>query len=89
VRANASERGKIERVFLLFPPVRLPSETAQIASSPLGVSYLAAAIRDRVEVRIMDAVAESEHVHLMDGDFSWYGAPLSEIRAPVGLRRLA
>jgi len=83
VRANASERGKIERVFLLFPPVRLPSETAQIASSPLGVSYLAAAIRDRVEVRIMDAVAESEHVHLMDGDFSWYGAPLSEIRRRI------
>lgn len=73
----------MERVFLLFPPVRLPDETAQIASCPLGVGYLAAAVRNEVEVQVMDAVAESEHVHSMDGDFAWYGAPLSEIRRRI------
>jgi anaerobic magnesium-protoporphyrin IX monomethyl ester cyclase len=74
---------KIERVFLLFPPVRLPRETAQIASCPLGVGYLAAAVRDRAEVQVMDAVAESEHVHRLEGDFAWHGVPLSEIRRRI------
>jgi len=70
----------IKKVFLLFPPVRLARETMKIASFPLGPAYLAAVIRDEAEVEIMDAVAESDHTHSMDGDFTWYGSPLSRIR---------
>jgi len=71
---------KIERVFLLFPPVRLCRETMKVASSPLGVGYLAAALRDTAEVRIMDAAVESEHAHYLGDDFTWYGSTLDEIR---------
>ena len=74
---------KIERVFLLFPPVRLARETMKVASSPLGVSYLAAVIRNEVEVQIMDAVAESSYEEKMDPVFTWFGSPLSEIRARI------
>ncbi len=74
---------KIERVFLLFPPVRLCRETMKVASSPLGVGYIAAYIRDDVEVQIMDAAAESGHEHYMDEEFVWFGSPLSEIRERI------
>jgi len=74
---------KIERVFLLFPPVRLCRDTMKVASTPLGAAYLAAAVRETVDVRIMDAVVESEHSHPMDGDFTWYGAPLEVIRRRI------
>jgi magnesium-protoporphyrin IX monomethyl ester (oxidative) cyclase len=73
----------IERVFLLFPPVRLPAETMKVASSPLGVAYLAAAVHDRAEVRVMDALAASEHQHLMEKGFTWYGSTLAEVRARI------
>jgi len=75
------EKRKIERVFLLFPPVRLARETMKVASSPLGVSYLAAVIRNEAEVQIMDAVAESDYKKKLDPVFTWYGSPLSEIQA--------
>jgi len=74
---------KIRRLLLLFPPVRLASDTMKVASFPLGVGYLAAVTRDMAEVEIMDAVAESEHHHYMGGDFTWYGSPLSDIKQRI------
>ncbi|HUT55719.1 MAG TPA: cobalamin-dependent protein [bacterium] len=70
---------KIERVLLIHAPVRLPAETMKVASPPLGAAYLAAAIRDEAEVRIMDAAGESNHQHELDKGFTWYGVPLTEI----------
>lgn len=67
----------------MFPPVRLAGDTMKVASFPLGVGYLAAVTRDRAEVEIMDAVAESEHRHYLGDDFTWYGSPLSEIKQRV------
>lgn len=74
---------KIEKVFLLFPPVRLPAETMKVVIPPLGVSYIAAMIRNETSVEIMDAPAESDYEEEMENRFSWYGAPLSEIRARI------
>ena len=74
---------KIERVFLLFPPARLCRETMKVASSPLGVSYLASSIRDLVDVEIMDAVVESDHHHDLGNDFTWYGSSISDIKKRV------
>jgi len=74
----------IERVFLLFPPIRLYRETMKLVFSPLGVSYLASFIRPEVDVKIMDAVAEGfHHEEELDEDFIAYGSPLSEIRKRI------
>ncbi|MBI5117065.1 cobalamin B12-binding domain-containing protein [Candidatus Poribacteria bacterium] len=55
----------------------------RVPSMPLGVAYLASAVRDISDVTIMDAVAESDHEEPMDGDFTWYGSALSEIRSRI------
>lgn len=71
---------KIERVFLLFPPVRLYKETMKLVFPPLGISYLAAVIRDCAEVKIMDAVAEGFYNEAeLDEDFLMYGSSYDEI----------
>jgi len=74
---------KIERVLLLFPPVRLCDRTMKVVIEPLGLAYVAAVIRNDVQVEIMDAAAESEFEQRMDGDFFWQGASLPELRARI------
>ena len=77
------DKKKIDRVFLLFPPVRLCRETMKVAIQPLGVAYVAAMIRNEVKVEIMDAVAESSYEGDMGGGFSWMGSSLPEIRSRI------
>lgn len=75
---------QIERVFLLFPPIRLYRETTKLVFSPLGVSYLASFLRPEFEVAIMDAVAEGfDHEEKLDRDFISYGSPLADIRKRI------
>ncbi len=71
------------RSLLLFPPVRLCRETMKEASVPLGIGYVAACAREEIDVRIMDAVVESDHERELPGGFTWYGSPLSEIRETI------
>lgn len=74
----------IERVFLVFPPVRLYRETMKLVFSPLGVAYIAAVIRDEVEVQIMDAAAEGfNQEEIIDDNFIRFGSPLTEIRSRI------
>jgi len=76
----ASTPRKIERVFLLFPPVRLYKETMKLVFPPLGVSYIASVIRNDVEVKIMDAVAEGFYNESeLDEDFLMYGSRYEDI----------
>jgi magnesium-protoporphyrin IX monomethyl ester (oxidative) cyclase len=76
---------KIEKVFLLFPPVRLYRETMKLVFPPLGVGYIAAVIRNEVDVRIMDAVAEGFYHEVdLDEDFLMYGSSYEDI-----LRRIS
>lgn len=71
---------KIEKVFLLFPPVRLYKETMKLVFPPMGVSYIASVIRNDVDVRIMDAVAEGfYHEVELDDDFLMYGSSYEDI----------
>jgi len=75
---------KIERVFLIFPPIRLYRETMKLVFSPLGVSYLAAMIRGEVEVEIMDAAAEGfDREEILDENFIRFGSSLSDIRSRI------
>ncbi len=74
------DQRKIDKVLLLFPPVRLPRETMKVVIQPLGLSYIAAMTRDQVELEIMDAPAESDYQEQLEDGFTWYGSSLSEIR---------
>ncbi len=77
------DKRKIEKIMLLFPPVRLARETMKEVSEPLGAAYLAAMVRNEVDVEIMDAVAESDYERYLGDDFTWYGSSLAEIRARI------
>jgi len=71
---------KIEKVFLLFPPVRLYRETMKLVFPPLGVGYIASVIRNEVDVRMMDAVAEGFYHEVdLDEDFIMYGSSYEDI----------
>jgi len=75
---------KIDKVFLLFPPVRLYKETMKIVFPPLGVSYIASVIRNEVDVKIMDAVAEGFYNEIeLDEDFIVYGSNYKDILARI------
>jgi len=74
------EPRRIEKAFLLFPPVRLPRETMKVVTQPLGISYIAAMTRNEVDLEIMDAPAESDYEQNLEDEFTWYGSSLSEIR---------
>ena len=75
---------KIEKVFLLFPPVRLYRETMKLVFPPLGVGYIASVIRNDVDVRIMDAVAEGFYHEVdLDEDFLMYGSSYDDIMARI------
>jgi magnesium-protoporphyrin IX monomethyl ester (oxidative) cyclase len=75
---------KIERVFLLFPPVRMFRENPQQLLSPLGVSYIASVIRNDVDVKIMDALIEDVNNKVdLDKDFVRYGASYKDILAQI------
>jgi len=68
----------------MFPPVRLYRETMKLVFSPLGIAYIAANIRDEVEVEIMDAAAEGfDHEEIIDENFIRFGSPLSEIQERI------
>ena len=71
----------IQKVLLIFPPVRLYRETMKLVFSPLGVGYIAAVLRNEVEVRILDAAAEGfHHEEIIDENFIRFGLSLREIR---------
>jgi len=75
---------KVERVLLIFPPVRLYRETMKLVFSPLGVSYIASMIRNDVEVKILDAAAEGfNHEEIWDENFIRFGLSLNDIRRRI------
>jgi len=71
---------KIERVLLLFPPIRNFRENILHLITPLGISYIASFIRNDVDVKIMDAAVEGFNQKLkIDNDFELHGSSYSEI----------
>ena len=78
------QKRKIERVLLLFPPVRLYRETMKLVFTPLGISYIAAMIRNDVDVKILDASVEGFHRDkILDENFIRYGLSLNDIKSRV------
>jgi magnesium-protoporphyrin IX monomethyl ester (oxidative) cyclase len=52
----------IEKVMLIFPPVTISRMYDKMACMPMGISYLAAVLRDSYDVKILDAVVEGHHL---------------------------
>ncbi len=74
----------IEKIFLLFPPVRMFHENPQQLLSPLGLGYIASVIRNEVDVEIMDAAVEGfDQKVRLDKDFVRYGSSYDKILSRI------
>jgi len=47
---------------LIFPPVTIARIYDKMCCMPMGIAYLGAVLRDRYDVRLLDAVAEGHHL---------------------------
>ncbi len=64
----------------IFPPTRARAETIKICMPPLGVAYLAAAVKDRCDVEIIDASIEgAQNEEVIEEGFILYGLSYDEI----------
>lgn len=74
-------RRPVRRVLLMFPPTRLGKELLPRLMPPLGISHLAAVIRDDYEVRLLDANGtDFEHVVELPRGFRRHGMAYEDIR---------
>ena len=75
---------EIERALLIFPPVSFSPQSMKQCHVPLGVAYLAAALRDRCEVKVLDAAVEGyEHEERAGQGYLRYGLALAEIEKRI------
>ncbi len=71
---------QVKRILFIFPPTRIHREGIKQALPPMGVASLAAVVRGRCEVAVLDAVAEGFHVERPSNHgFYIYGLPIDEI----------
>lgn len=74
----------IERVMLIFPPVTFTPQSMKYLHPPLGLAYIAASLKDRVELRVLDAAAEGyEHEARAGHKLLRYGLPFAEIERRI------
>ncbi|HVQ26293.1 MAG TPA: radical SAM protein [Planctomycetota bacterium] len=74
-------RRPVRRVLLMFPPTRLGKELLPRLMPPLGISHLAAVIRNDYEVRLLDANGtDFEHVVELPRGFRRHGMAYEDIR---------
>jgi radical SAM superfamily enzyme YgiQ (UPF0313 family) len=85
VRGSGSAgRRPVRRVLLMFPPTRLGKELLPRLMPPLGISHLAAVIRDDYEVRLLDANdIDFEQVVELPRGFRRNGMAYADIRKVV------
>ncbi len=75
---------QIEKVMLIFPPLRMSTVGDKIVCPPMGLAYLASMIRDRYEVKILDATALGrEQERSVSWNFFEYGLSVDQIVAEV------
>jgi magnesium-protoporphyrin IX monomethyl ester (oxidative) cyclase len=74
----------IKKIMLIFPPVVFSQESPKQIMPPLGISYLAACLRDDYEVKLLDAAVEGyqTEVRLDNGSYS-YGLSFEQIKNKV------
>ena len=75
---------KIQKVMLIFPPVRISATYDKMCCTPMGVLYLAGVLRERYEVRVLDAVVEGyEQERWLSKNYFEYGLLVDEILKEV------
>ncbi len=74
----------IQKVLLLFPPMRNAKENHRACLPPMGLMYLASVIRDDYDVQILDATVEDFYnVVPLAGGFQQFGLSYPEIRRRI------
>lgn len=74
----------VRRVMLVYPQTRSGRGQRIVMMQPLGVAYLAAALRDSHEVRVLDAsIRGVDHVWIDPPDFEVRGLPPEEVEAEI------
>lgn len=70
----------IKKVMLIYPPTTFSVQAAKQCCPPLGVAYLAAAVRDIADVRVIDASVENyDREETVSNNLIRYGLSISEI----------
>lgn len=73
-------RKKIKKVLLVFPPTKILRGGLKISTPPLGIAYIAAAIKNDYDVKILDASVEGFHKEIViNRDFIKYGLFIQDI----------
>lgn len=74
----------VKKLLLIFPPDRTMKDLMRTNVPPLGLMYLAAAVRDVCEVKILDAKAKGYHNERFVAD-SWvvFGLSMDEIKREI------
>lgn len=71
----------IQKLMLIFPPMVNARIENAIAAIPLGIASLAAFLRDKVDVVVLDAVVEGHHHRVnLDSDFHRVGLSYDAIQ---------
>jgi anaerobic magnesium-protoporphyrin IX monomethyl ester cyclase len=74
------------RILLVNPPAGFSYRVLGVSRPPLGLAYMAAILRDKYEVRIVDFCVESGHWSGYPyGDFDVVGISVDTSRCPVSL----
>lgn len=75
---------KVRKVLLVFPPQRQVTRQMKLALPPLGILYLAAVLRDRYEVEVLDCAIEGFEVERDLGHGAYvFGLPPEAIRRRI------
>jgi len=74
----------IEKVMLIYPPVTFSPQSMKQCHPPLGLAYIAAVLRDKVELEVLDAAAEGWHHEERAGNkLLRYGLSFDEVQRRI------
>jgi magnesium-protoporphyrin IX monomethyl ester (oxidative) cyclase len=74
----------MQKLMLVFPPVSMTPLADRMCCLPMGIAYLGAALRDRYEVRLLDAVVEGHHLErYLSPNVVQYGLDYPEIQRRI------
>jgi phosphonoacetaldehyde methylase len=75
---------EIKRVMLIYPPITFAPQNMKQCHLPLGIAYIAAVLRDQVELKVLDATIEGwDHEEQVGGKLIRYGLSFSEIEKRI------
>ena len=72
------------KVLLVRPPYTILRTESKKCHPPLGLAYLASSLKDKHEVRVLDALAQGyERNEYLDGEYLRYGLSFGEIEKRI------